>query len=48
VTAPESSKHGWICETGLKLPAPADGSLWAAYEVQPAVLMLGALSGFAG
>jgi hypothetical protein len=32
----------------IRLEPREDGSLWAAYEVQPAVLVRGAVSGFAG
>src|ERR1700730_5704940 len=32
----------------IRLEPGADGSLWADYEVQPAVLVRGAVSGFAG
>jgi hypothetical protein len=32
----------------IRLEPGEDGSLWAAYEVQPAVLVQGAVSGYAG
>jgi hypothetical protein len=32
----------------IRLGPGADGSLWAAYEVQPAVLVRGTVSGYAG
>ncbi len=32
----------------IRLEPRADGSLWAAYEVQPAVLVRAAVSGYAG